>query len=193
MEPGEMGPATPPLVAAALALARRMGFPHSCSPETGRLLRVLAAQARQGTVAEIGTGCGVGAAWIASGLPPGGQLVTVESDGGRARACQALFAPLPSVRVLHGDWHAILAEAPFALLFADGDKAKEREPRRLLEALAPGGLLVIDDLTPLDRWPPAWRGRPDPVRDFWLTCPELSATEVRVRPDEAVILAVRRG
>lgn len=99
----------------------------------------------------------------------------------------------PNVLVLHGEWHEILAYAPFTMLFADGGKAKEREAEVLLEALEPGGLVVLDDLTPEDQWTPEQQQRwnPDPVRSFWLNHPRLAATEILVTPASAVIRAVR--
>jgi predicted O-methyltransferase YrrM len=92
---------------------------------------------------------------------------------------------------LQGDWHDILAHGPFALLFADGGKAKQDEPEAILQAVRPGGLIVLDDLTPQNQWPPEWRGQPDPVREFWLKDPRVAATEVLVTPSMAVILAAR--
>lgn len=181
----------PPLVREATALAERLGFTQSCWPETGRLLRVMAAQVREGVVGEMGTGCGVGAAWLASALAPGVSLVTIELDAARAAAARELFADVPSVRVLHGDWRELLPYGPFALLFADGGKAKQHEPDALVTALRPGGLLVLDDLTPEDQWPEEWRGKPDPVREFWLNDPRLAATELLVGPRMAVIVAAR--
>ncbi|HEX5505395.1 MAG TPA: class I SAM-dependent methyltransferase [Thermomicrobiales bacterium] len=181
----------PPLVRRATALAERFGFAQSCTPETGRLLRVLAAQVRDGVVGEMGTGCGVGAAWLASALAPGVSLVTIELDAARATAARELFADVPAVHVLHGDWRELLPHGPFALLFADGGKAKQHEPDALVAALRPGGLLVLDDLTPVDQWPAAWRGKPDPVREFWLNDPRLAATELLVSPRMAVIVAAR--
>jgi predicted O-methyltransferase YrrM len=154
-------------------------------------LRVLAAQVREGVVGEMGTGCGVGAAWLASALAPGVSLVTIELDAARAAAAGEVFAGVPNVRVLHGDWRELLPHGPFALLFADGGKAKQHEPAALVAALRPGGLLVLDDLTPEDRWPAEWRGKPDPVREFWLNDPRLAATELLVSPNMAVIVAAR--
>ena len=61
----------PPLVAAALARASRTGFPMSCDTAVGRLLAVAAARLPEGArVLELGTGAGVGTAWIVSGLLP---------------------------------------------------------------------------------------------------------------------------
>jgi predicted O-methyltransferase YrrM len=171
----------PPLVERALALAERLGFERSCSVETGRLLHVLAGQRGRSRVAEIGTGCGVGAAWILSALTPEAVFVSVELDDGRAAAAADLFAGDGKARVLHGDWRDVLPrEAPFDLLFADGGKAKEHE--ELVALLTPGGTVVLDDLTP-------GRPGPDPVRELWLGHSRLAAVELQVSPREAVIVA----
>jgi predicted O-methyltransferase YrrM len=181
----------PALVQQATALAAELGFTASCTPEVGRLLRVLAGACRQGRIGEIGTGCGVGTAWMAGGLAPGVGLWTVEIDARRAALARCLLRGVPGVEVLTGDWQTILPHGPFALLCADARAAKVEAPEQVLAALAPGGLLVLDDLTPEDQWPPEWRGRPDPVRVWWLNEPRLAATEIRVAPEAAVILATR--
>lgn len=180
----------PDLVRQALEEAARQGFSHSCAAEVGRLLHLLAGQLREGPAGEVGTGCGVGAAWIVSALPPAIPFYTVELDPVRAAAARGLLAPFANARVIAGDWREILVHAPFSLLFAD-TKAKEQEPERLLQALAPGGLILLDDLTPMEHWPPEWHGRRDRVREFWLNDPRLSAVELRVTPTSAVILASR--
>lgn len=180
----------PTLVDRALRESERLGFGNSSLPEVGRLLQVLAAQVSRGPVGEIGTGCGVGTAWLASGLPPEIPLYTVELDPARADAATRTLAAVPNVRVLQGDWGMILPYGPFRLLFAD-TKVKEEAPERLLAALAPGGLLVLDDLTPEEQWPAEWQGRRDLTRDFWLNEPSVHATEIRVTATSAVILAVR--
>ena len=184
--------AIPPLVSRALALAEAQQFTASCIAEVGRFLAALAATIVDGTLAELGTGCGAGTAWLASGLQPGARLVTVERDEVRAAAVAALFAGEAAITVLRGEWSAILDHAPFALLFAD-TPAKYEEPERLLAALRPGGVIVLDDLTPVAQWPEAWRGQRDPVRDFWLSDPRLLATEILTTPDTAAIIATRRG
>jgi predicted O-methyltransferase YrrM len=182
----------PPLVQSALDLAERTGFTQSCIPEVGRLLAVLAAQVTRGTIAELGTGAGVGTAWIASVLRPDVSCVTVEIDAERASAARGLFTHLPNVEVVTGDWRLILDRAPFDLLFADGGKAKQHEPDTLIDALAPGGLLLIDDLTSEPHWPAEWRGQPDPIRDFWLNDSRVIATELLTTETTAVILVSRR-
>lgn len=186
----------PELVREAVALAQRMGFEQSCLPETGRLLAVLAGAQQRGPIGEIGTGCGVGAAWIAGALRPELRFVTIELNTERAAAARDLFAGRPNVEVLAGDWREILPHGPFTLLFADGGQAKQHEPETLLDAVAPGGMVVLDDLTPVEHWPEEWRGQRDPVREFWLSTPraravELVVTAPSVVPGMAVILATR--
>jgi predicted O-methyltransferase YrrM len=173
-----------------------MRFERSSLPEIGRLLAVLVAQRPRGRFAEIGTGCGVGAAWIASALDPEAALVTVEADAERAAASGRLFAELPNVRVIHGDWHqALPPEAPFDLVFFDGGHWKSgdvsAESEQAIALVASGGMVVIDDLTPEALWPEEWLGKPDPVREFWLGDSRLAAAEILTTPQTAAILAVR--
>src|SRR5262249_15633949 len=103
----------PPLGARARALATQMGVPLSrqeaapgvesaCLPGVGLFLAVLAAGCRGGTIAEAGTGVGVGAAWMASAMPADCTLVTVESDERLAAAAAALLAADDRVEVVHG-------------------------------------------------------------------------------------------
>ena len=170
----------PPLVERALALSERAGFTRSCSPETGRLLQVLAGQRGRTRVAEIGTGCGVGSAWILSALDPDVPFVTVELDEQRAVEAAELLAGDANANVLQGDWQEVLSqEAPFDFLFADGGRSKYHE--EILSLLAPGGTLFLDDLTP-------GYDEPDPVRELWLGHPRLLAAELQISPHEVVIV-----
>ena len=178
----------PPLVEKALAEAERLGFARSCLPEVGRLLHVLAASRGRERVAEIGTGTGVGAAWLVSALPPAVPFFTAESDPERAAGARELFRDDENVHVLEGDWRELLPpEAPFDLVFYDAQKQlrPHEDGKLVLGMLSPGGIAVLDDLTP------GVTGA-DPVRTFWLEHPDLAATEVLTTPSAAAILAVRR-
>ena len=175
----------PPLVARAKAAAEALGFDKSCRDEDGMLLHILAARRGIERVAEIGTGVGVGTAWLASALPPGIPLFTAEADERLARAAGELFADDPDVDVLRGDWRDVLpAHAPFDLLFVDGGRAKD-DPDAVLSLAAPGATLVLDDFS-LD-----WQ-RPDPRRAGWLAHPRLAAVELATGQTARVIVAVVR-
>jgi predicted O-methyltransferase YrrM len=99
----------PPLVEQARAVARRIGFPltrqeagpdrpSACLPGVGRFLAVLAAGCRAGRIGEIGTGAGVGAAWMASAMPADCVLITAEIDPRLAAAASRLLAADPAWR-----------------------------------------------------------------------------------------------
>jgi predicted O-methyltransferase YrrM len=186
-------------VQAALDLARVQGFERSCLPEVGRLLSVLTSHVQNGIVGEIGTGTGVGAAWMLSHIAPTTRFVTVEADEQRARTVQHLFRDLPNALVIHDDWHAILPYGPFDLLFVDTGAAKAPPSQQtdttatemVLAALRPGGIVVLDDLTPEADWSPQLHGRPDPVREFWLNDTRVQATEVMTTQHTVAILATR--
>ncbi|MYW03844.1 class I SAM-dependent methyltransferase [Streptomyces sp. SID3343] len=183
--------AFPPRVTAAERVAVEAGFENSCLPEVGRLLGLAAAAKPNGVVAESGTGSGVGTAWLRSGLGAGARLVTVERDEDLARRAAGVFADDDRVDVLTGDWRLLEQYAPFDVFFCDGG-GKRDDPERVVELLAPGGLLILDDFTPSPHWPPRFGGKVDELRLFYLTHPALNATEVLTTPLAATIVAARR-
>lgn len=183
--------AVPARVLAAERIAVEAGFEKSCIREVGRLLRTAAAAKPGGVVAESGTGSGVGTAWLHSGLGVGARLVTVERDEKLARRAAGVFADDSRVGVLTGDWRLLERHAPFDVFFCDGG-GKRDDPRRVVELLAPGGILVLDDFTPSAEWPPRFGGEVDELRLFYLTHPELDATEVLTTPTSSAVVAARR-
>lgn len=166
-------------------MARELGFEQSCRDEDGALLHVLAARRGIERVAEIGTGTGVGTAWLASALRPGVPLYTAELDPELADAAEALFAADADVRVLVGDWRDVLpGHAPFDLVFVDGGRAKD-DPDTVLGLTAPGTTLVMDDFSA------DWEG-PDPRRECWLGHPRVTTVELGTGSNARVIVAVVR-
>ena len=139
-----------PVPEAVLAAERRAverSFAHSCEQATGRVLAVLAASVRAGgRVLELGTGVGVGTAWVVSGLEgrEDVEVVTVEHD--QALAELVCSTDLP-VTVLTGDAEALLPGlGTFDLVFADAEGGKWTGLDRTVAALAPGGVLLVDDM-----------------------------------------------
>ena len=179
------------MVRRALDLSRRKGFVTSSRLETGRLLASLATS-RDGRLAECGTGCGVGAAWLSSAARQGSTVVTAELNPSLARAVADLFADDERVQVITGDWTALRDSAPFSLLFLDVPEAKRSGVDAVADLLEPGGVVVLDDFTPSASWPPLIEGRVDTVREQWLTDPRFTTVEVMVTEDAAVLIAAKR-
>jgi predicted O-methyltransferase YrrM len=156
-------PGTPPLVHAAIAAARSARFPltredpayvpgepTASLPGTGRFLAMLAAGCQAGRIAELGTGTGIGTAWMASAMPADCTLVTAELDPDRAAVAAEVLAADPRVQVLTGDAMTVLSPlAPFDLIFSDGGMRDAAGFSALVGMLRPGGHIVLDDVTPI--------------------------------------------
>jgi predicted O-methyltransferase YrrM len=196
------GTGTPALVQHAYAAARRVGFPltrddaghdrgSASLPGTGRFLAMLAAGCTGGRIAELGTGAGIGSAWMADAMPADCTLVTAEIDPVRAAAAAAVLDGDSRVRVLTGDWTELLPPlGPYDLMFCDSGIRDPATFRGLVGLLKPGGRIVMDDVTPALALPedPSFR-QADLKREFFAGEPRLLWTEV-VLPDLANSLLV---
>jgi predicted O-methyltransferase YrrM len=181
----------PDRVRAAQARAQALGFDLSCTPETGRFLCVLAATLASGMRAlELGSGCGVGTAWILERLAPGVEFVTVEPDPDRNAAVRELLAGVPSARAERGDgldW--VRDPEQWDFIFADAPAGKLEGLEWTVAALRPRGRLVVDDMLPLAEWEPSHVQAAQAVRRTLLQRPDLRAVELPI--GTGLILAVR--
>jgi predicted O-methyltransferase YrrM len=144
--------------------------------EVQALLRVLATGR---DVAELGTAFGEGAAALAETAR---SVVTVELDPERAVVARERLAGIPNVELRAGDWRDELrGRGPFGLVFYDAGPAYDVDAA--LELLAPGGLLVKDDLTPGREGPDLWR---ELLHD-----PRVVAVEILTTPSAAAIVAAK--
>ena len=139
----------PATVTDAQRRAREAGFTFSSEPEVGALLSCLAASVPAGgRILELGTGAGSGLAWLVHGL--GGrtdvEVVTVDLD--EVLQADTRQAPWPAyVRFELGDGAALLgALGLFDLIFADAPGGKTTGLSGTVDALRPGGTLVVDDM-----------------------------------------------
>ena len=184
-------PDLPDVVSRAFDVSRKAGYVSFCRNETGRLLAALAAT-RTGTMAEFGTGCGVGTAWLRSGLRGDATILTAELDAKLAGAAAEIFVDDPQVEVRAADWSTLLGQGPFSLLFLDSGQPTEVGVDRVADLVEEGGLVVLDDFQPCEMWPPVSYGRVDTLREQWLTDERFTAVEVMVAPDASVIIATKR-
>jgi predicted O-methyltransferase YrrM len=184
-------PELPEIVSRAFDVSRKRGYVSFCRNETGRLLAALAAT-RTGTLAEFGTGCGVGTAWLRSGVRGEADILTAELDPNLAEAAAEIFVDDEQVEVLAADWSTMRDRGPFSLLFLDAREPKDSGADIIIDLVEEGGIVVLDDFTPCSSWPPVYEGRVDTLREQWLTDERFTTVEVMVAPDASVLIATKR-
>ena len=166
------------------------GYVQASRTETGRLLATLAAT-RGGTIAECGTGCGVGAAWLRSGAPKTTRVITAELDPELAHGVMEMFAH-DDIDVMHADWTSLSEHAPFSLIFLDAGSAKsaaaggDHQPDRRGRHDRARRLHAVPDLAAAGRRPGGH------LRQEWLSDERFVSVDVMVAEDTSVIVAVRR-
>lgn len=168
------------LVDAAVSEATASGFTASCDEQIGRLLSVLAAAVPpEGRILEIGTGAGVGTGWLAAGAATSVRVHTIELDGDRSAATQAAMSWPANVTFHVGDAVEVTRSlGAFDLIFADAPGGKWFGLEETLAAVGPGGLLVVDDMTPA-RWESATHQHmTEAVRSHLLNDPRLVSVEL---------------
>ena len=147
----------PPALAAIRRDTDAIGFTMGSEAKTGSLLRTLAATKPAGRVLEIGTGTGIGTAWLLAGLDAAARLDSIDSDASVQAIARLHLGADTRVTFHHADGGAFLAaSAPdsFDLIFADAWAGKFTDLDLTLGLLRKGGVYVIDDLLPQPNWPP---------------------------------------
>ncbi len=170
------------LVDAAYARAESSGFPMSCERPVGQLLATLAAGVRPGgNILELGTGAGVGVAWLVHGLGERTDVTVTSIELDPATAAVAAAQTWPSfvdLRVADAVTFLATAAGAFDLIFADAQGGKTERLDLTIAALRPRGILVVDDMRPVQEWPEEFVAVQDGVRRSLAEHPGLVAVEL---------------
>ncbi|MEJ2855282.1 MULTISPECIES: O-methyltransferase [unclassified Saccharothrix] len=147
---------------AVVTAARARGEELGCvpiGPGGGAALRFLAAALQAKAVVEVGTGAGVGALYLLSGMPTAGILTSIDVEPAHQRAARVAFAEAgvgaSRTRLIMGqalDVLPRLTDGGYDLVFVDA--AKSEYPKYLEEGvrlLRPGGVIAFDNIL--------WHGR----------------------------------
>lgn len=165
----------------------------SSQPGVGALLASLAAAApATARIAELGTGAGVGLAWIVYGLGERDDASVYTVDTNEELLATVAAAGWPGyVQFVHDDGaHAVREFAPFDLVFADAAGGKLEGLECTIDALAPGGVLIVDDMDPALHTDDGFLEQLGTVRDQILGDPSLVAAELDFA--SGVIVATKR-
>jgi predicted O-methyltransferase YrrM len=146
-----------PALSAALADSAVAGLPAiNVSPPQGKFLHLLARIRGARNILEIGTLGGYSTIWLARALPPGGRLVTLESEAKHAEIARANIARAG----LNGIVELRLGRAietlpqlaaenyqPFDMVFIDADKPSTPEYFSwALRLTQKGSIIVVDNV-----------------------------------------------
>lgn len=146
-----------PALDAALQASAAAGLPTiHVSPNQGQLLTILARAVGARAILEIGTLGGYSTIWLARALPPGGRLVTLETNPKHAEVARANIARAgvaDKVEVRVGPALDTLPEVeaegrgPFDLVFIDADKPSYVAYLGWAMRLTrPGSLIIADNI-----------------------------------------------
>nr|AFK79252.1 O-methyltransferase family protein C1 [uncultured bacterium F41-01] len=146
----------PPVVEAIQRDTAASGFTMASEPQTGSLLRTLAATKPAGAFLELGTGTGLCTAWILDGMNRQSTLTTVDNDETVLAIAQRHLGNDPRITFHLSDGAIFLATLrgqSFDFIFSDTWPGKYNHLDEALALLKPGGLYVIDDMLPQANWP----------------------------------------
>ena len=147
---------TPPALAAIQAETAKLGFSMASEPKTGAFLAALAAAKPGGRLLELGTGTGIGTAWLLSGMDASARLDTVDTDPAVVDVARRHLGGDARVAFRVEDGGAFLARADpdtYDLVYADAWPGKFTHLDAALACVRQGGFYVIDDLLPQANWP----------------------------------------
>jgi predicted O-methyltransferase YrrM len=145
-----------PILEEMLKTGRSEGVPI-VNPAAGRLLSVLVTALAPKRVLEIGTAIGFSTLWMASALPKGGRIDTIDPDRSRtdrARRYWLRAGVTDRVRVINEPALRVLPRIAPGIEFAFIDAIKTEYSAyldALLPKMAPGGMITVDNVL--------WSGR----------------------------------
>ena len=130
-------------------------FGMASDPDTGRLLRTLAASKPSGRFLELGTGTGLATAWIADGLDENSSLISIDNDEVLLNVAQKYINDrrVEIIRADAYDWISNYRGKKFDFIYADAMPGKYDLFEETLGMLNKAGYYIIDDMLPQPNWP----------------------------------------
>ena len=167
---------SPRALAPILARTTELNFNMASDPRTGAMLQMLAASKPCGRLLELGTGTGIGTAWLLSGMDAASTLISVDTDHQVQAVAREALCHDTRLKLLSHDGAAFLWRQPkksFDLVFADAIPGKYEALDEALAIVKPGGYYVIDDMLPQPNWPEGHGDRAQALLDRLATDPRF--------------------
>jgi predicted O-methyltransferase YrrM len=161
-------PRAPNVIEAILSDTTALGFTMASEPKTGALLAALAAAKPRGRVLELGTGTGLGTAWLLSGMDGESHLDTIDTDPNVVAVARKHLGGDSRVTFHVMDGADFIKQAPREqcdLIYADAWPGKFTYLDETLSLLRVGGIYFIDDLLPQSNWPEGHAAKVPPLID----------------------------
>jgi predicted O-methyltransferase YrrM len=128
------------------------------------------------------------------GMGRGASLVSVDADPDVQAVARAVLGDDPRVTFVTGDGLVYVRAQPpagFDLIFADAWPGKYDGLDETLALLRPGGLYVVDDMSPQPNWPEGHQPRVDALAARLKSHPDL--TTVAMAWASGLVIAARRS
>jgi predicted O-methyltransferase YrrM len=152
----------PAILGAIRAATERAAFTMASDDRAGALLSALAASKPRGRFLELGTGTGIGTAWLLNGMDASARLISIDTDAAMQEiARRHLDDSRVTFVVQDGGSFLESASDAFDLIYADAWPGKFTHLDLALARLAAGGVYYIDDLLPQPNWPDGHGARVD--------------------------------
>ena len=182
----------PEALSAIQARTAELNFTMASELRTGVLLQALAASKPGGRFLELGTGTGVGTAWLLSGMDAGSTLVSIDPNEGVQAVARASLGSDARLKLMACDAAGFLWRQPkrsFDMVFADAMCGKYEALDEALAIVKTGGFYIIDDMLPQPSWPEGHGEKAEALlkrlatdpRFFMLPLPWASGIAVLVR------------
>lgn len=173
--------------------SKNLDFGMASDPRTGALLAALVTSKPGGRFLELGTGTGIGTAWLLSGMDAGSTLISVDVRSEFQAVAEEVHGHDTRLTLILEDGIQFLHKQQpqsFDLIFADAMPGKYEALDRALALVKPGGFYIIDDMLPQANWPEGHDAKASALIERLAGIPEFQIAPLAW--SSGIILLVRR-
>jgi len=170
----------PTAVADLKLLGEKLGFEMPSDDAVGRLLRVLCRSKPGGRFLELGTGIGLSLAWMIDGMNEDARMISLDNDATLIETVGGIIkdSRVELIKADGDEWLLTYSGPKFDLIFADTWPGKYRLLKETITLLAPGGLYLVDDMSPQTNWPEGHADKAANLKKTLLNYPGIVAVDV---------------